>query len=203
MDWDVLLQDPTGHSLATNPWAPKALLIALTVINSCLAWSAHQADTWWPWYMEHTHVINMNIGGQALDILLHHTESAQKNITVKAHTHSHIYSNIQTELNNNKSENSPNLVYKYSTELSILLQEVISMASPAKKSSVWPPLQESTLTVAPHQLSIQDTFWPSQCWKKRKHKMNTCSAISVKTCKVQTKESISQLVNQWLGTLIN
>ena len=140
MDWDVLLQDPTGHSLATNPWAPKALLIALTVINSCLAWSAHQADTWWPWYMEHTHIINMNFGGQALDILLDHTESAQKNITVKAHTHSHIYSNIQTELNNNKSENSPNLVYKYSTELSILLQEVISMASPAKKSSVWPPL---------------------------------------------------------------
>ena len=139
MDWDVLLQDPTGHSLATNPWAPKALLIALTVINSCLAWSAHQADSWWLWYIEHTD-INMNIGGQALDILLHHTESAQKNITVKAHTHSHIYSNIQTELNNNKSENSPNLVYKYSTELSILLQEVISMASPAKKSSVWPPL---------------------------------------------------------------
>ena len=68
--------------------------------------------------MEHTHIINMNIGGQALDILLHHTESAQKNITVKAHTHSHIYSNIQTELNNNEIENLPNFEYKYWTALS-------------------------------------------------------------------------------------
>ena len=154
--------------------------------------------------MEHIDIIIADIGGQALDMVLHHIESAQKNITVKAHTHSHIYSNIQTELNNNKSENSPNLVYKYSTELSILLQEDISTAFTAKKPSQYGlHCQKSTVTVAPHQLSIQDTFWPSQCWKKRKHKMNTCSAISVKTCKVQTKESISQLVNQWLGTLIN
>ena len=44
--------------------------------------------------------------------------SAQKNITVKAYTHSHIYSHIQTELNNSKIENSPNFEYKYLTALS-------------------------------------------------------------------------------------
>ena len=35
------------------------------------------------------------------------------------YTHSHVYFHIQTELNNSKSGNSPNLVYKYSTELAI------------------------------------------------------------------------------------
>ena len=51
VDWDALPQDPTGHSMATNPWAKKPLLTASTMINSCLAWSAHQADSWWLWYM--------------------------------------------------------------------------------------------------------------------------------------------------------
>ena len=39
--------------------------------------------------------------------------SAQKNNTVKAYTHSHIYSHIQTELNNSNIENSQNFEYKY------------------------------------------------------------------------------------------
>ena len=81
--------------------------------------------------MEHNDIILVDIGGQALGILLHCTESAQKNINVKAYTHSHIYSHIQRELDNSQTENSPNLVYKYSTVLS----------TGSKKSSVWPPQQ--------------------------------------------------------------
>ena len=44
--------------------------------------------------------------------------SAQKNITVKADTHSYIYFHIQTELNNSKIENSSNFEYKYLIALS-------------------------------------------------------------------------------------
>ena len=45
------------------------------------------------WYIERNDVVIADIGGQALDIL-HCTESAQKKITVKAHTHtlSHLFS---------------------------------------------------------------------------------------------------------------
>ena len=61
--------------------------------------------------MEHSDLVIADIGGQALGILLHCTESAQKNINVKGYTHSHIYSHIQRELDNSKTENSPNFVY--------------------------------------------------------------------------------------------
>ena len=83
--------------------------------------------------MEHNDIVIADIGGQALDILLRCTESAQKNINVKAYTHSHIYPHIQREFGNSKTENSPNLVYKYSTVLS----------TGSKKSSVWPPLSRA------------------------------------------------------------
>ena len=79
--------------------------------------------------MEHNDLVIADIGGQALGILLHCTESAQKNINVKAYTHSHIYSHIQRELDDSKTENSPNLVYKYYNSTVHRLQEVISMAS--------------------------------------------------------------------------
>ena len=60
------------------------------MISSYTAWSTHQADSSWLLYMEHIGIIIADIGGQALDMVLHHIESAQKNITVKALTHSHI-----------------------------------------------------------------------------------------------------------------
>ena len=82
-----------------------------TIINSYIAWSTHQADSWWFLYMEHNDLVTADTGGQALGFLLHCTESAQKNINVKAYTRSHIYSHIQRELDNSKTENSPNLVY--------------------------------------------------------------------------------------------
>ena len=84
--------------------------------------------------MEHNDLVIADIGGQAIGILLHCTESAQKNINVKAYTHSHIYSHIQRELDNTKTENSPNLVWKYTTVL----------PTGSKKSSVWPPLASLT-----------------------------------------------------------
>ena len=58
----------------------------------------HNCDgPWWLWLMEHDDVIIADIGGQAMDILLQCTQSAQKNITVKAYTQSHIYSQIFTQ----------------------------------------------------------------------------------------------------------
>ena len=98
--------------------------------------------------MEHNDIIIADIRGQALGILLHRTESAQKSITVKAYTHSHIYSHIQTELDNSKTENSPNLVYKYSAILS----------TGSKKSSEWSPLSRVYPAVASHQGSTPDIF---------------------------------------------
>ena len=65
------------------------------MINSYTAWPAHQADSWWLLYMEHNDLVTADIGGQALGVLLHCTESAQKNINVKAYTHLHINSHIQ------------------------------------------------------------------------------------------------------------
>ena len=60
----------------------------------------------------------MDTGGQALGNLLLCTESAQKNINVKTYTLPHTYSHIQRELGNSKTENSPNLVFKYLTVMS-------------------------------------------------------------------------------------
>ena len=158
MDWDVLPQDPTGHSMATNPWAPKPLLTASTMINSCLAWSAHQADSWWLRYMEHKDIVKANIGGQAQGIFLHCMVSAQKNITVKAYTHSQIYSHIQRELKKTAKLKTHQTwrEYKYLTALS----------TGSKKSSVWPPQCRVCSAVAPHRELTPNTFWTRQCWKK-------------------------------------
>ena len=63
-------------------------MAGLTIINFFLAWWAHQADSWWLWYLEHNVVVIADIGGEALDILPHCTKSAQKKVIVKAHIHS-------------------------------------------------------------------------------------------------------------------
>ena len=96
------------------------------MINSCLAWSAYQADSWClvngtQWHRQSKH---RRSGPQHPC-----TVSAQKNITVKADTHSNIYSHIKTELNNSKIENSPSLEYLYSIVLFTGSQKVISTAS--------------------------------------------------------------------------
>ena len=103
--------------------------------------------------MGHNGLIITDIRGQALGILLHRTESAQNSITVKAYTLSHIYSHIQTELDNSKTENSPNLAYKYSAVLS----------TGSKKSSEWPQLSRVYPVVASHQQSTPGIFLERQC----------------------------------------
>ena len=158
MNWNLLPQDPTDHSMATNPWAPKPLLTALTMINTCLAWSAYQADSWClvngtQWHRQSKHWRS----GPRHPC----TVSAQKNITVKADTHSNIYSHIKTELNNSKTEKLTKLKeYLYSIVLSTGSQKVISTAStdhwrsgPRHHSSLYGVCAEDHYCKSMHTLS--------------------------------------------------
>ena len=78
-------------------WQTNPSLAASMLINSLFAWSAHQADSWWLYYMKNSDVVMADIRGQALDILPQCAQSAQKKIMVETYIHSH----IQTE--NNKT----------------------------------------------------------------------------------------------------
>ena len=80
---------------------PKIYLITL----SCLASSAPQADSWWLEHVEPDDVVIADIGGQALDILLHGPESAHKNGIVKTNLHSHIHSHPPIHTPKNKLQN--------------------------------------------------------------------------------------------------
>ena len=57
---------------------------------SCLASVAPQADSWWLEHLVTDDVVIADIGGQALDILLHGPESAHKNSIVKTFIHTSI-----------------------------------------------------------------------------------------------------------------
>ena len=57
---------------------------------SCLASVAPQADSWWLGHLVTDDVVIADIGGQALDILLHGPESAHKNGIVKTFIHTSI-----------------------------------------------------------------------------------------------------------------
>ena len=56
----------------------------------CLALAAPQADSWWLGHVEPDDVVIADIGGQALDILLHGPESEHKNGIVKTFIHTSI-----------------------------------------------------------------------------------------------------------------
>ena len=58
-------------------------LTTSTITYSCLALVAPQADSWWLGHVVPDDVVIADIGGQALDILLHGPESAHKNGIVK------------------------------------------------------------------------------------------------------------------------
>ena len=58
-------------------------LTTSTITYSCLALVALQADSWWLGHVVPDDVVIADIGGQALDILLHGPESAHKNGIVK------------------------------------------------------------------------------------------------------------------------
>ena len=61
-----------------------------TITYSCLALVAPQADSWWLGHVVPHDVVIADIGGQALDILLHGPESAHKNGIVKTFIHTTI-----------------------------------------------------------------------------------------------------------------
>ena len=65
-------------------------LTTATITYSCLALVAPQADSWWLGHMVPDDVLIADIGGQALDILLHGPESAHKNGIVKTFIHTSI-----------------------------------------------------------------------------------------------------------------
>ena len=65
-------------------------LTTSTRTYSCLALVAPQADSWWLGHMVPDDVVIADIGGQALDILLHGPESAHKNGIVKTFIHTSI-----------------------------------------------------------------------------------------------------------------
>ena len=65
-------------------------LTTSTITYSCLASVAPQADSWWLGHVVPDDVVIADIGGQALDILLHGPESAHKNGIVKTFIHTSI-----------------------------------------------------------------------------------------------------------------
>ena len=82
-------------------------------------------------------------------------QSAQKNITEKAHTLSHLLS-YSNRIKQQQKQKAHHIV---STQL---------LSTGSMKSSVWPPLSLVYSAVTPHQQSIPDTFSARQCWKKVK-----------------------------------
>ena len=139
----------TGHSMATNPWAIKPLLTASTMIN-CLAWSAHQADSWWlvrrtQWHHQNVHWRS----GPWKPCKV----SAQKNFIVKADTLSNLFSHSNW-IKQQQIWKLTNLSVQALNSTVHRLQEVISMASTVCSA------------VTPHGQTTPDTFWARQCWKK-------------------------------------
>ena len=65
-------------------------LTTSTITYSCLALVAPQADSWWLGHVVPDDVVIADIGGQALDILLHGPESEHKNGIVKTFIHTSI-----------------------------------------------------------------------------------------------------------------
>ena len=65
-------------------------LTTSTITYSCLASVAPQGDSWWLGHVVPDDVVIADIGGQALDILLHGPESAHKNGIVKTFIHTSI-----------------------------------------------------------------------------------------------------------------
>ena len=65
-------------------------LTVSAITYSWMAWTAPQADSWWPGHVEPDDVVIADIAGQALDIFLHGPESANKNGIVKTFNHTSI-----------------------------------------------------------------------------------------------------------------
>ena len=95
-------------------------LTTSTISHSCLASATPQAGSWWHGHVD-PDVVIADIGGQALDILLHGPESAHKNDIVKTFTHTSIPIHPDTLLKqtNRKTLNSPNVTPSFSCHLPV------------------------------------------------------------------------------------
>ena len=91
---------------------------------SCLASVAPQADSFWLGHLVTDDVVIADIGGQALDILLHGPESAHKNSIVKTFIHTSIPKHILCTLLKKKKKkkkalNLPNMMPSFTGPLPV------------------------------------------------------------------------------------
>ena len=137
--------------------------------NSCPSSAAPQADTRWLGHVEPDHLVIADIGGQALDIVLHGPESANKNGIVKTNTDSHIHSNppIHTPKANSKTVNSLNVTPSLSCPLPV---QSIGGRRPG------------SLADAPHDCSTSEAFIPRYWQNTFPDVFNTNSSISRQQC---------------------
>ena len=156
VDWDALPQDPTGHSMAKNPWAHTKTLAdsfyndeLLSCLISSPGWLLVTLVHKTQWHHQSKHWRSGPRHPCAV--------SAQKNITVKADTRSNIYSHIQTELNDSKTENSPNFsictsstVYRPPGSHQYSLHWSMEVRPRTSFSTVWCPHRRSLLCKHTH-----------------------------------------------------
>ena len=102
-------------------------------------------------------------------LLPHCTESAQKNITEKSLTHSHIYCHMQTELNHSKNKNSPSLT--------ISTQQHCPQAPRSHPYDLHCPVFSALLTSHPPQIPSEQDSAERRC----KHERGAHSVLSAIT----------------------
>ena len=100
---------------------PTMPFITTTITLFCLSYAAHQADTRWHGHVVSHDVVVADIGDQALDIVLHGPESAQKIGIAKTNMHSHIHSHplMHTPKTKCKTVNSLNVTPSFSCPLPV------------------------------------------------------------------------------------
>ena len=122
-------------------------LTSSTITLSWLASAAPQADSWWLGHVEPDDLVIADIGGQALDILLHGPESAHKNGIVKANIQSYIHSHPPMHTPNTKSK----------TVNSLNVTPSLRCPPPVQRAGGRRP---GSLADAPHDCSTSEAFSP-------------------------------------------
>ena len=122
-------------------------LTTSTITLSWLASAPPQADSWCLGQVEPHDPVISDIGGQALDIVLHGPESAHKNGNVKANIHSHIHSHPPMQTPNTKSK----------TINSLNVTPWLSCPLPVQSGGGRRP---GSLADAPHDYSTSEAFSP-------------------------------------------
>ena len=94
---------------------------------SCLASVAPQADSFWLGHLVTDDVVIADIGGQALDILLHGPESAHKNSIVKTFIHTSIPKHILCTLLKKKKKKRRSTYQTWCLRLLVLFLSTVVM----------------------------------------------------------------------------